>query len=436
MSRSIETCFTGVDSHVRAMLEASLEGRALSWEDAVSLCHVTGRELDALTVVADALRREQAGDTVGYVVNRNVNFTNVCIKTCKFCAFSRLQRSEEGYFLAEEEIVRRAVEAQSFGATEICIQAGLPPKMDGNLYARLCRAIKAVAPKMHIHAFSPEEIKYGSQLLGIPYRAFLEELRDAGLGSLPGTSAEILDDSVRAKIAPGRISTSEWIDVIKTAHSLGIPTTSTIMFGHVETDAERMRHLDLLRSIQHETGGFTEFVPLSFVHHESPMFAKSLVRGLRAGPTGHEVTRLFALSRLMLGATFRNLQVSWVKEGLRSAQALLACGANDLGGTLMNESISTSAGSSFGQVMAPSTLRHTIRDAGKIPVQRDTRYGVVKEFSAVGNAENDDLEPLDSVDDPEAVFGSYASLTRDGRYRFRVLQGPQDKGESPKTQTA
>lgn len=430
MSATLEGCLTDIDAGVRAVLEQSLEGRELSWQDAVALCHVNGRELVALALVADALRRAQAGDAVGYVVNRNVNFTNVCLKSCRFCAFSRTQRSEEGYFLAEEEIARRAIEAQSFGATEICIQAGLAPKMDGNLYARLCRAIKTAAPEMHIHAFSPEEIKYGAGILGIPYKAFLEELKAAGLGSLPGTSAEILDDSVRARISPGRITTAEWREVVTTAHALGIPTTSTIMFGHVETDGERMRHLDFLRSIQYETGGFTEFVPLSFVHHESPMFAKSLVRGLRAGPTGHEVTRLFALSRLMLGASFRNIQVSWVKEGLRSAQALLACGANDLGGTLMNESISTSAGSSFGQVMAPSTLRHAIRDAGRAPVQRDTRYGVVKAFAADSTGEDEAPEPLDAVDNPEAVFGSYASLTRDGRYSFRVLQAEPAKSST------
>jgi FO synthase subunit 2 len=416
---ALETCLAGTDGQVRTLLEACLTGRELYWQDAVTLCQVHGRELHALCLVADHLRERQVGDVVTYVVNRNINFTNACVKSCKFCAFSRTHRSEEAYFLDEDEVIRRVLEARQMGATEVCLQAGLAPDMDGRLYIRLCRAVKAAAPDIHIHAFSPEEVKYGAGLAGIPIRAYLEELKDAGLGSLPGTSAEVLDDRVRDQIAPGRISTAEWIEVITTAHALGVPTTSTLMYGHVETDAERMRHLDLLRALQRETGGFTEFVPLSFVHQEAPMFHKRLVPGMRPGPTGNEVIRLYALSRLMLGPTFKNIQVSWVKEGIRQSQWLLSCGASDLGGTLINESISTSAGATHGQLLTPSALRAVIRDAGRVPAERATTYRLLRTFGKEPSAD-EGPEPLDEVKDPQATFGSYQALTQDERFRIRV----------------
>jgi 7,8-didemethyl-8-hydroxy-5-deazariboflavin synthase CofH subunit len=424
-ARTIEACLRDVERPVRAILERCLEGVELPWEDAVVLCGARGPALHALSLTADALRALQAGDRVGYVVNRNINFTNACVKACKFCAFARGHRSEEAYFLGEDEVVRRALEAQSLGATEVCVQAGLAPGVDGRVYVRLCRAIKAAAPALHIHAFSPEEVKYGAGLAGVSIAAYLEELRDAGLGSLPGTSAEVLDDDVRRRIAPGRITTAEWIDVVRTAHALGLPTTSTLMYGHIETDAQRMRHLDLLRSIQKSTGGFTEFVPLSFVHHESPMHRKGLLEGLRPGPTGNEVIALYAIARLMLGATFRNIQVSWVKEGARQAQWLLACGANDLGGTLMNESISTAAGAGHGQFMPPSTLRRMIRDAGRTPVQRGTRYEALREFGPVETSD-EARDALDALADPDGAFGSYELLTRDDRFRFHLKRAPRD----------
>ena len=415
-----------VEGPARPILERCLDGRELGWEDAVTLSSARGPSLHALTAVADRLRAEQAGDEVAYVVNRNVNFTNACVKACKFCAFSRAHRSEEAYFLGQDEVVRRAVEARELGATEVCVQAGLAPGVDGRIYVRLCEAIKAAAPELHIHAFSPEEVKYGAGLAKVSIRDYLVELKAAGLGSLPGTSAEVLDDEVRARIAPGRITTEEWIEVVTTAHALGLPTTSTLMYGHVETDAQRMKHLDLLRSIQKETGGFTEFVPLSFVHHESPMFLRGLLPGVRPGPSGDDVIRLFAVARLMLGATFRNVQVSWVKEGMRMGQWLLSCGANDLGGTLMNESISTSAGAANGQVMTPAALRRAIRDAGRVPVQRDTLYRARRRFGAT--EAGDEAEPLDAVRDAETTFGSYAALTRDardGRFRFQLERAPR-----------
>jgi FO synthase subunit 2 len=414
----LDAIFSSVDAPVRRALERALEGRTTSVEEAVALCSARGASLHALAAVADHVRRAQVGDVVGYVINRNINFTNVCVKACRFCAFSRTRRSEEGYFLPTEEVVRRALEAQSLGATEVCIQAGLAPGVDARFYVGMVRAIKAAAPRLHVHALSPEEVKYAAEQSGLPYRAVLEELKDAGLGSLPGTSAEVLDARVRDRIAPGRITTEEWVDVITTAHAVGLATTSTIMYGHVETDEERMRHLDLLRSIQRDTGGFTEFVPLSFVHEEAPMTLRHQLPELRPGPSGDDVVRLYAISRLMLGDTIRNLQVSWVKEGMRQAQWLLSCGANDLGGTLVNESISTAAGASHGQFQPPAVLRRAIRDAGRTPVQRSTRYEVLRSFGPIEGP--DDEGPLDRLEDPEALFGSYEKLTRDERFRFRL----------------
>jgi 7,8-didemethyl-8-hydroxy-5-deazariboflavin synthase CofH subunit len=399
---------------VRRILAGCLDGGELSGADALALMEVQGRDAHALTLVADELRRRQVGDVVTYVVNRNINFTNVCIKHCTFCAFSRDHREEEGYFLPLDEIVRRAEEAAELGATEVCIQAGLPPKLDGRYYIDLTRAIKRSLPDMHIHAFSPEEVLYGSVRSGLPVREYLGELREAGLGTLPGTSAEILDQEIRDVIARGRITVAQWIDVITSAHALGIRTTSTIMYGHVETPAHWVRHMALLRSIQKDTGGFTEFVPLSLIHSEAPMYAKGLLPNVRPGATGMEVVRLHVLARLMLGETFGNIQASWVKEGPKLAQLLLAVGANDLGGTLINESISTSAGAQYGQLVPPAELRRLIRDAGRLPAQRDTLYGIVRRYD--DGVEED--SPLDHVENAEARFGSYRRLIASGEFRF------------------
>lgn len=399
---------------VRQILSRVLDGRELAVDDAIRLTAARGRDLHAVTAVADELRQRQVGDVVTFVVNRNVNFTNVCIKHCTFCAFSRDHREEEGYFLPLEEVVARAREAWELGATEVCIQAGLPPKLDGRYYIDLCRAIKQAAPGLHLHAFSPEEVLYGTVRSGLPLAEYLAELRAAGLGTLPGTSAEILDQEVREQIARGRITTEQWTEVIRTAHSLGIRTTSTIMYGHVETPAHWIRHMDLLRRIQRDTGGFTEFVPLSLVHSEAPMYRKGLVPGVRPGATGVEVLLMHALARLMLGATIRNIQCSWVKEGPKLAQLLLDAGANDLGGTLINESISTSAGAGYGQLVPPAELVRLIRDAGRVPAQRDTVYGLLHVY---GEGE-DSASPLDKVDDAESRFGSYRRLIAAGEFRY------------------
>src|SRR5713226_3963611 len=274
----------GSTSHaVRRILGAVLDGAELGVDDAIVLAGARGRDLTAVGAVADEMRRRQAGDVVTFVVNRNINFTNVCIKHCTFCAFSRDHREEEGYLLPMEEVVRRAQEAWDLGATEVCIQAGLPPKLDGRYYIDLCRAIKAAVPEMHLHAFSPEEILYGSTRSGMPIPAYLAELKRAGLGTLPGTSAEILDQEIRDLIARGRITVAQWVEVITAAHAQGIRTTSTIMYGHVERTEHWIRHMSLLRRIQKDTGGFTEFVPLSLIHQEAPMYRRGLVPGVRQG---------------------------------------------------------------------------------------------------------------------------------------------------------
>jgi len=282
------------------ILDKAGAGCELTADDGAVLFDAEGESLDRLVALADELRRRHVGERVTYVVNRNINFTNVCVKRCGFCAFSRGHRAEEGYFLPREEVLRRVREAWELGATEVCIQAGLPPRIDGSFYIDLCAAIKREAPGIHVHAFSPEEILYGATLSGRTIEDYLSALKDVGLGSLPGTSAEILDDRVRDIISPGRIAVRDWIRVIRAAHKLGIPTTVTIMYGHMETALDRARHLDLVRGIQKETGGFTEFVPLSFIAAEAPMVRKSLVPGVRTAVTRKDVLRMYAIARLML----------------------------------------------------------------------------------------------------------------------------------------
>jgi FO synthase subunit 2 len=405
-----------LDLSVARILDRALAGGEVSVEEGTLLFELHGRELQALCLAADELRRQAVGEVVTYVVNRNVNFTNVCIKRCGFCAFSRGHREEQGYFLPLEELVRRAREAWELGATEVCIQAGLPPKMDGDLYLEICRAVKAELPDMHIHGFSPEEVAYGATRSRCSIETYLERLKEAGVGSLPGTSAEILDQELRDRISPGRISVQDWKRVISGAHRLGIPTTSTIMYGHVETAAQRAAHLGLIREIQRETGGITEFVPLSLIHDEAPMYRKGSVPNVRPGATGEEVLKMHAVARLMLHGQIENIQVSWVKEGLKLSQLCLNAGANDLGGTLINESISTAAGATQGQLVPPRELRRWIWDAGRLPAERTTTYDIRRTFP---DPADDPLEPLDEAAQHPERFGSYFDLIRMDQFRFR-----------------
>lgn len=409
-----ESMLKEIDPVVSDILNQSLDSKNISIEQAVELFHTKGTEMIMTTMVADMLRRTKVGDKVTYVINRNINFTNVCIKRCGFCAYSRDFRNDEGYFLPISEVVRRAEEASKLGATEICIQAGLPPQMDGLLYVDICKAIKKELPDIHIHAFSPEEVMYGCSRSGLSVKEYLSMLKEAGLGSLPGTAAEILDQDLRDLISPGRISVADWINVITTAHGLKIPTTSTIMYGHVETTEHKAKHLELIRSIQKHTGGFTEFVPLSFVHKEAPMYNHNLVNGISPGPTGQDVIKMHAVSRIMLNNFIDNIQVSWVKEGAKMSQLLLDAGVNDFGGTLINESISTSAGSEFGQLMKPKEIRSLITSAGRVPAQRNSVYGIIKVFDE-NNKEKESL-----LDEAEASkFGSYHELIRLDKFRYK-----------------
>ena len=404
-----------VSEEVTGILNLALAGKDISSDQAVVLLNATGNDYNATLQVSDELRRRSVGDLVTFVVNRNINFTNVCIKRCGFCAFSRDFREEQGYFLPINEIIRRSKEAWDYGATEVCIQAGLPPKMEGDLYVRLCEAIKEELPDIHIHGFSPEEVLYGSVRSNVSIRQYLKDLKNAGVGSLPGTSAEILDQKMRDEISPGRITVDQWTEVITNAHDLDIPTTSTIMFGHVETNTHIAEHISYIRDIQKSTGGFTEFVPLSFVNSEAPMFLKGLVQNVRTGPTGMDVMKVHAVARIMLNNWIPNIQASWVKEGDRMSQLLLNAGVNDLGGTLINESFSTSAGAQHGQLMKPSSFRDMIRDCGRTPAERYTTYEVRKIF----DSEDQESAPLDYVgENVEEIFGSYNKLIALEEFRF------------------
>lgn len=421
MTFSFDCLLKSIDPVVASALDRALSDKDVSVEQATELLDSNGIEMNTIVLVADELRRRSVGNTVTYVINRNINFTNVCIKRCGFCAFSRDFREEEGYFLPIEEIVRRAKEAWKLGATEVCIQAGLPPKMDGHLYIDICDAIKKELPDIHIHAFSPEEVLYGAIRSQIPVEEYLKTLKEAGVGSLPGTAAEILDQRMRDLISPGRITVEDWIKIIKLAHSMEIPTTSTIMYGHIESSVHKANHLALIRKIQSETHGFTEFVPLSFVHTEAPMYNHAIIPNLRAGANGNEVVKMHAVSRIMLHKYINNIQVSWVKEGTRMSQVLLGAGVNDFGGTLVNESISTSAGSRYGQLLKPREIRSIIRSCDRLPAQRSTTYRLIKVYS---NEEYEEPEELDKVDDTQ--FGSYNELIKLDKFRYRDVNRNRD----------
>jgi len=358
-------------------LEKVLEGRDLDAADGLQLATVTSADLLALVKVADELRRRVVGDRITYVVNRNLNFTNVCIVGCAFCGFSRGPNSPDAYFHSPDKLVAKSVEAVEQGATEVCIQGGLPKDLNGYYYVDLLRAIKARLPQLHVHAFSPMEIDYGVEKTGMPLGEYLLMLREAGLNSIPGTAAEILDDDVRGLLSPNKLKVGRWIEIIRAAHGLGIPTTSTMMYGHIEQPEHWVRHMLLLREIQRETRGFTEFVPLGFVHYQTRLFQRG---GARAGHSEHEDLIVHALARVLLNGYIPNIQVSWVKLGFSASLACMEAGANDFGGTLMEESISKAAGANFGEYVSPSEFRALIRRIGRIPAERTTTYQIRNVF--------------------------------------------------------
>ena len=337
------------------------------------------KELSVLCLAADEIRKEDVGDVVTYVVNRNINFTNICYTWCGFCNFMAPEGDERAYFLSMDEIADKTVEAWENGATEVCMQGGMHPDIDGNFYAELIKTVKKAVPEMHTHAFSPFEIYYGAQTLNISEEDFIEMLKDVGHNTFPGTAAEVLDEEVRVKIAPRKIPTEIWIRVVKKAHRAGMRTTSTIMYGHMDEPIHWARHLNILRDIQKETGGFTEFVPLRFIPWNTRIFLNSKGK-VKPGPTDMDQLKMYAISRLMLRGWINNIQVSWVKQGPEFAQFSLTAGANDFGGTLMEEQISRAAGANYGQYFPPEEFRKLTWEIGRVPAERTTTYGIRQIF--------------------------------------------------------
>ena len=370
---SYETALSRARAPFAAILDKSLAGSELGFEDGVALGQAKGDDLIALVKVADELRRRSVGDNITYVVNRNLNFTNICIVGCAFCGFSRGPKAKDAYFHSTETLLAKSREAVALDATEVCIQGGLPRDLKGNYYADLLREIHRELPQLHLHAFSPMEISYGVEKTGLALSDYLLALKDAGIGSIPGTAAEILDDSVRGELSPNKLKVSRWIEVVRTAHALGIPSTSTMMYGHTESPEHWVRHMLILRDIQKDTGGFSEFVPLGFIHSETRLFRKGRAR---AGSSFEEDVIVHALARLLLNGHIPNIQVSWVKLGFPGALACLQAGANDFSGTLMEESISKAAGADYGESVLPGELRAMIRTIGRVPAERYTDYKI------------------------------------------------------------
>ncbi|HMK53327.1 MAG TPA: 5-amino-6-(D-ribitylamino)uracil--L-tyrosine 4-hydroxyphenyl transferase CofH [Methanobacteriaceae archaeon] len=365
-----------IQTQIKGILEKAFNER-ISAKEALKLMKTSGDDFHALMIAADKMRKDTVGKRVTYIQNWNINFTNVCSGTCGFCAFRKSPGEDGAYSLSVEEIVRRASKAVEGGAVEVCIQGGLHPDVDAYFYEDILRGVKEKLPDLHIHAFSPMEVYYGSQNAGLSLEETLKMLKKAGLGSMPGTAAEILDDEVREVICPGKLTTSEWVEVVETAHRTDIPTTCTMMYGHVETVKHRVEHLEVLRKIQEKTGGFTEFVPLTFMHQNAPIYQQGLSS---PGTTGTEDLKVYAVSRLMFGDLLPNIQASWVKLGFKFAQVCLTAGANDLGGTLGEENISRSAGAQYGVYTPPDHLRRIIKDLGRVPAERDTLYKEFQEF--------------------------------------------------------
>ena len=363
----------GVGDGVRAVLERALEGRELGRHDVETLLGAQGRDLQALCAVADGARAEDKGDEVSYVICRNINFTNICYVGCTYCGFSRHKHDADAYDRGLDDVLARAHDAWQRGASEVCIQGGIHPNKDGFWYRDIARALKAELPEMHLHAFSPEEIDWGHRHSGdMSLRDYLCMLRDAGLGTIPGTAAEILHDDVRRVIAPRKIMSERWFEIVGAAHEVGLRSTSTIMYGHVEQPHHIAHHFDRIRELQKHSGGFTEFVPLGFIHHKTELYRE---HGARAGASMPEDLRLIAIARLFLRPWITNVQMSWVKMGKKLAQVALTCGANDFGGTLMEESISNAAGSEHGDHIEPEEIERLIREVGRTPYERTTTYG-------------------------------------------------------------
>lgn len=411
---SLERLMTGIDPEVARILEAGLDGRALTVADAGRLLRAEGADFHALLRAADLARGEDKGDDVTYVVNRNMNFTNICYVGCSFCGFSRHRDDEDAYDHPMEVLIAKARDAIARGATEVCIQGGIHPGKDHTHYRDILVALKSEFPDLHIHAFSPEEIDFGHRKSGMKLDEYLRWLVDAGLGTMPGTAAEILDDEIRDVISPNKLKKARWVEIVTRAHEIGLTSTSTLMYGHIENPEHVANHLELLREIQQRTGGFSEFVPLGFIHEKNVLFNHM---GARSGSSMAEDLRLVAVARLFLRPWITNIQVSWVKMGPKLAQMGLMAGANDFGGTLMEESISRESGADFGENLPPEEIRRLIREVGRTPVERTTTYGIRRRF-----------------DDPSLDPPSLEPKTEDrvaGPRRFRESSPRRQPGEEP-----
>jgi len=388
-SESLESALSHASAPVARVLEHSLAGGEVSRGQGEALFESKGADLDAVLKAADHVRRQRCGDRVSFVTVRNINFTNVCYMACQFCNFGVRKEAGNAELLTPEQVADRAQEAWARGGTEVCIQGGLHPDIPGDHYLTLLKAVKTRVPDIHVHAFSPFEIWYGVRKSRMALHDYLTMLKEAGLGSMPGTAAEILDTEIRLQLTRNKLSADEWERIIRAAHQTGIPTTATIMYGHIDGPAHWAAHIDRIRSIQKDTGGFTEFVPLGFIHEQTRLYRDH--EAARPGPTEEENLKMHAVARLMLAGQIDNIQVSWVKLGPQMARDMLSSGANDLGGTLMNESISRAAGAKYGQEITPAEIVRIIRSAGRIPVQRNTLYGLVEDFADHNPPE---LEPL------------------------------------------
>jgi len=379
-AHEVELDLGTVSADLAGILDRSLEGRAPTRDEVERLFRARGDEVDQIALVADVLRERTCGDVVTYVINRNINYTNLCYFRCGFCGFSKGPKSLNlrgaPYLVPVEEVVERSVEAAERGATEVCLQGGIHPDFTGDFYVGVLQAIKDRLPTMHVHGFTALEVWQGAQTLGVPVRDLLERLRDSGLGSLPGTAAEVLDDRVRLHLCPDKIRTAEWAEVHITAHELGLRSNNTLMFGHIDGPVSWANHFEIARQIQRRTGGFTEFVPLPFVHMGAPIYLQGRAR---PGPTWDEVVLVHAVGRIAFDGLIPNIQASWVKLGLAGGGRLLRAGCNDLGGTLMDENISRAAGASHGQLATSEEFREVILAAGRVPAQRTTVYGRVAE---------------------------------------------------------
>jgi len=376
----VESLIAKVNGTTARVLNKALEGDEVSVEEGVQLFNIDDLdELCALAVTADHIRKEDVGDVVTYVVNRNINFTNICNTYCGFCNFMAPEGDERAYFLTMDEIADKTKEAWEIGATEVCMQGGMHPDIDGNFYVEIIKTVKEAVPEMHTHAFSPFEIFYGAETLGISEEEFIQMLKDVGHNTFPGTAAEVLVEEVRKIIAPRKMPTEAWIRIVKKAHKAGMRTTSTIMYGHIDKPHHWAEHIGILRDIQKETGGFTEFVPLRFIPWNTRLFKHSKGK-VQEGPTDIDQLKMYGISRLMLRGWINNIQVSWVKQGPEFAQFSLTAGANDFGGTLMEEQISRAAGAGYGQYFPPEEFRRLTREIDRIPAERNTTYGILKTY--------------------------------------------------------